>query len=91
MPHWLINLEEKAVKALAKINRKDADKIWHFLEVDLPAMENPRLTGKALQGNLKGLWRYRVGNYRLIAQIKDNELIILIIALGHRKNIYKQN
>jgi mRNA interferase RelE/StbE len=52
-------------------------------------MPNPRLSGKALQGDLKGLWRYRVGNYRLIAQIKDNELIILVIEIGHRKEVYK--
>jgi mRNA interferase RelE/StbE len=53
-------------------------------------MVNPRLTGKALQGDLKGLWRYRVGDYRLIAQIKDAELLILVIELGHRKGIYKK-
>jgi mRNA interferase RelE/StbE len=47
--------------------------------VDLLNFDNPRSSDKALQGDLKGLWRYRVGNYRLIAQIQDNELVILVI------------
>ena len=81
MTTWSINVQDKAIKSLAKIDRKEASKIWYFLEVELPAMPNPRLSGKALQGDLKGLWRYRVGNYRLIAQIKDNELIILVIEI----------
>lgn len=90
MTNWLIEVQDKAVKSLAKIDHKKAEKIWHFLEVELPAMPNPRLSGKALQGNLKGLWRYRVGNYRLIAQLKDHELLILVVEIGHRKSVYKR-
>ena len=89
MTNWLINVRDKAVKALAKIDRKEADKIWHFLEVELPAMSNPRASGKALKGDFKGLWRYRVGDYRLIAQIKDSELVVFVVEIGHRKNVYK--
>jgi mRNA interferase RelE/StbE len=48
-------------------------------------------TGKALQGQLAGYWRYRVGDYRLIFQIKDGELIILVIEIGHRKEIYRSH
>ncbi|MDO9215572.1 MAG: type II toxin-antitoxin system RelE/ParE family toxin [Methylococcales bacterium] len=86
---WTIDMTDKALKSLAKLDRSQIAKIKQFLDVDLPIMVNPRLTGKALQGDLKGLWRYRVGNYRLIAQIKDAELLILVIELGHRKDIYK--
>ena len=89
MTNWQVKINDKAVKSLAKIDRNKAAKIWHFLEIELPAMTNPRLSGKALQGEFKGLWRYRVGDYRLICQIKDNELIILVIEIGHRKNIYR--
>jgi mRNA interferase RelE/StbE len=88
MTNWSVKIKDKAVKALAKIDRKQADKIWQFLEVELPAMPNPRSSGKALQGDLKGLWRYRVGDYRLIVQIHDNELVILVIEIGHRKDVY---
>jgi len=51
--------------------------------------QNPRIDGKALTANRNGQWRYRVGDYRIIVDIKDNELIILVIAIGHRKEIYK--
>ena len=51
-------------------------------------MQNPRATGKALQGEFSGLWRYRVGDYRLICEIRENELVILVLEIGHRKNIY---
>ncbi len=89
MTNWLIKVRDKAVKSLANIDRKEAAKIWHFIEAELPAMANPRSSGKALHGEFKGLWRYRIGNYRVICQIKDKELIILAVDLAHRKDIYK--
>lgn len=89
MTKWLIEVQDKAVKSLAKIDRKQATKIWHFLEVELPAMTSPRASGKALQGEFKGLWRYRVGDYRLICQIKDEKIIILVLDVDHRKDIYR--
>ncbi|MEI6745635.1 MAG: type II toxin-antitoxin system RelE/ParE family toxin [Methylococcaceae bacterium] len=49
---------------------------------------NPRLQGLALQGDLKGLWRYRVGDYRLVCQINDGELIVLVVEIGHRSVVY---
>ena len=51
--------------------------------------DNPRLQGKALTGKYSGLWRYRVGDYRLICNIEDNTVTILVLALGHRKDVYK--
>ncbi len=50
--------------------------------------QDPRASGKPLRGNLAGLWRYRVGNYRVICQHLDHELVVLVIRVGHRKNIY---
>lgn len=85
---WQVKIDKHATKTLAKINQKDQTTILNFLKHELPKLDNPRLKGKALQGNLKGLWRYRVGDYRLITQIRDNELIILVIEIGHRKDIY---
>jgi mRNA interferase RelE/StbE len=87
---WLIDVKANVVKSLAKIDRKQADRIWEFLEVELVNMNNPRSKGKALSGNLKGLWRYRVGDYRIICQIIDNEVVILVVELGHRKEIYRK-
>lgn len=51
-------------------------------------MENPRVLGKPLSGNMDGLWRYRVGDYRILAKIEDDTFIVLVIHVGHRKNVY---
>ncbi len=85
---WTIKLEPLAAKSLKQLDKPVKKRLEAFID-DLATADNPRQTGKALQGDLKGLWRYQIGNYRLIAQIKDNELIILVIELGNRKNIYK--
>ncbi len=86
--NWCVNTSVKAIKSLAKINSKDRTRIWHFIKNTLPQLENPRSTGKSLQGEFKGLWRYRVGDYRLVCDIQDSELTILVIHIGHRKDIY---
>lgn len=86
---WTIKLSQKTAKVIQKLDSETKQKIQHFINEILPNLDNPRQIGKALQGNLKGLWRYRVNNYRLIVQIKDNELIILIVEIGHRKDVYK--
>jgi len=75
----------KDVISLDKSNRAW---IMSFLK-RLEITDNPRAIGKALQGNLSGYWRYRVGDYRLLCQIKDNALIILVVEIGHRADIYR--
>ena len=85
---WTIKIDDKAAKALKDFDAPIKQRIEQFID-KLTACDEPRLSGKTLQGNLKGLWRYRVGDYRIICQIKDNELIILVVELGHRKDIYK--
>lgn len=52
--------------------------------------DTPQIFGKGLKGNKAGLWRYRIGNYRLICEIIDNKLIILVLTVGHRREIYKK-
>jgi len=85
---WTIKLSKKSSKSLKSFDNSARKNIIRFID-KLVESDNPRISGKALQGSLKGLWRYRVGDYRLICQIKDNELIILFVEVGHRKNIYK--
>jgi mRNA interferase RelE/StbE len=74
---------------LQKLDKPLQKRIASFLLDRLQTIDNPRSTGKALQGKLSGLWRYRVGDFRLLCHIEDNELIILVIEIGHRKEIYK--
>ncbi len=85
---WAINLSKNAEKSLKGLDNTAKKRISAFID-SLIENTNPRSSGKALQGSLKGLWRYRIGDYRLICQIKDNELIILLLEIGHRKDIYK--
>ena len=59
-----------------------------WIEKNLMNTENPRIKGKALTGDLKGLWRYRVGDYRILAEIQDTKIVILILDIGHRSKIY---
>ncbi len=85
---WTIKLNPSASKALKLLNKQSKQRLESFID-ELAGTDNPRNKGKSLKGNLKGLWRYRVGDYRLICQIKDKELIILIVEIDHRKDIYK--
>lgn len=77
-----------AKKKLDKINKPQQLLIKKWIQYNLVGCSNPYFSGKALKGAKKGLWRYRVGNYRIIADINDNEIIIEIIDVGHRQGIY---
>lgn len=84
---WTIKLNQASAKALNQLDKQARQRIETFID-NLSTTDNPRSKGKALQGDLKGLWRYRVGDYRLVCQIKDKELIVWVVGLGHRKRIY---
>jgi mRNA interferase RelE/StbE len=86
---WKIELSETAGKQLAKLDKEEAKRITKFLRQRLAVIENPRSTGKALTGPLGGLWRYRVGDYRLICEIQDGVLCILVVKIGNRREVYK--
>jgi mRNA interferase RelE/StbE len=86
---WKIELSETASKQLTKLDKDEAKKITKFLRQRLAVIENPRSTGKALTGPLGGLWRYRVGDYRLICEIQDSVLCILVVKIGNRREVYK--
>lgn len=85
---WKIELSARARKALKKLDRKPARDIVRALE-EIAKLQDPRSRGKALTGNLQGLWRYRVGDYRVICDIRNQQLTIYAIDLGHRRNIYR--
>lgn len=81
-------LSDDAKKQLKKMDKYVALFILKEMQKTLNNIENPRYIGKALTGNKKGLWRYRVGDYRVICHIDDTSLIILALEIGHRKSIY---
>lgn len=75
-------------KSLKKIDKPMRLLILNWIGKNLEGCENPRQHGKPLVGNNAGVWRYRVGNYRILADILDDKLIIQVIKIGHRKNVY---
>lgn len=85
---WATELTESASDTLDTLDSAIQKRIWKFLDERLSKLDDPRQIGKALKGNHAGLWRYRVGDYRLICQIEDTKLIILVIKIGHRKDVY---
>ena len=87
---YKIEIEKKAKKKLLKMDKKNQFLILDYLKNTLSELENPRSQGKALQGKYKGKWRYRVGNYRILATIIDEKITIYIFDIGHRKEIYKK-
>lgn len=79
---------DKAKKEFLKLDKTVQLQIKNFI-LKLQDLEDPRSTGKALKGNLSKLWRYRVGNYRLVCDIEDQKILITVLRVGHRREIYK--
>ena len=88
---YKVRYDEFALKQLKKMDRATKELIISYIEKNLVGTENPRLKGKPLVRNLSGLWRYRVENYRIIAEINDNEITIFILEVEHRSKIYKKS
>jgi mRNA interferase RelE/StbE len=86
---WKIDFSDKSRKQIKKLSRNVQVDILDYLEHRVAVLDNPRSRGEALTANKAGLWRYRVGDYRIICQIIDNKLIILVIEAGHRREVYK--
>jgi len=86
--NYKVLFTERAKKDLKKIDRHTASLILGWVRKNLENCENPRIHGKALTANRSGQWRYRVGDYRLLAEISDSTITILILTVGHRRDIY---
>ena len=83
-----VEYSKTAMNTIKKMESSTSKLIRTWIEKNLMNTENPRIKGKALTGDLKGLWRYRVGDYRILAEIQDNKIVILILDIGHRSKIY---
>ena len=82
-----IEYTETSRKQLTKLDKTMQKRILDYMD-EVGNLENPRSRGKALVDNMRGLWRYRVGDYRVICEIQDSKIIIAVLKIGHRKNIY---
>lgn len=85
---YKVRFTERAKKDLKKLDKHTAALILGWVRKNLEGCENPRAHGKPLTANRSGQWRYRVGDYRLLAKIEDETIVIVILNVGHRRNIY---
>lgn len=86
---YKVRFTERAKKDLKKLDKHTAALILGWIRKNLEGCEDPRLHGKGLTANRSGQWRYRIGDYRILAEIEDNIVTILVLNIGHRKDIYE--
>ena len=87
---WRIEFDDAAKKDLAKLDKQVARRIATFLRERLAVLDDPRSIGEALKGSRLGeLWKYRVGDYRIIAHIEDGQLRILVVRISNRREVYR--
>lgn len=86
---YKIEFDPKVRKQLKKLDKSISSKIIRWLYANVDGTSLPRLHGKALTGDLAGLWRYRIGDYRVVCDIQDEKLIVLAVHIAHRKQVYK--
>lgn len=87
---WQIEFSETAVKQLKKIDKNTSKRIIDFFRERIAKTDNPRNIGKALRGPLGNFWRYRVGDYRIICDIQDNNFVILVLKVANRSEVYRK-
>ncbi|HBR6622813.1 TPA: type II toxin-antitoxin system RelE/ParE family toxin [Klebsiella pneumoniae] len=85
---WTINYSDWALKSLRKMDKQNARRIVDFMDLRIAVAADPRQSGKPLKGELGEFWRYRVGDYRILCEIRDDELVILAATIGHRREVY---
>jgi mRNA interferase RelE/StbE len=87
---WKIEFSEDADRELGKLDKQNAKRILKFLQERVAKLDNPRSIGKALHGVRFGeFWRYRLGDYRLICEIEDRRVVVLVLRIGHRSEVYR--
>lgn len=86
---WNVEFLDTAKRQLRKIDKCWQAAILDYLEDEIVPLDSPRSRGKALVGDKRGLWSYRVGDYRVICELRDEELLIVAITIGHRRDVYE--
>ena len=86
---WTISFEPRALKELEKLDRSAQRRVLRFLHERVVGGGETRDSGKPLVGDRAGLWRYRVGDYRVVCRIEDDRLVVLVVRVAHRKDVYR--
>jgi mRNA interferase RelE/StbE len=86
---WRVEFTRTAEKQIVKLDRQSQSTILSYMRERVQPSLNPRQFGKALHGPKRGLWRYRAGDYRIVCDIQDQEFTVLVLAVAHRKDVYR--
>ena len=86
---WRIEFHPDAAKELGRLDRTAAARIVRTLETRIATQDDPRTLGAALRGEHSGYWRWRIGDYRVVARIEDERITLLIVRVGHRREVYR--
>lgn len=86
---WTLEYARSARKVVEKLDPETRRRIRDFIEHRIAVLDNPREIGKPLKGPLSTLWSYRLGDYRVICELQDKRLVILVVAIGNRRDVYK--
>jgi mRNA interferase RelE/StbE len=88
-PIWRVEFERAAVRDLRKLGADAERRVLRYLRERISGCKDPRRFGHALTGDLKGLWRYRVEDIRIVAAIEDDRFVVLVVTVGHRREVYR--
>ena len=86
---WTLEFDQRAAKSLRKLDKQAQQDILRYCRERIIDREDPRQFGKSLLGSKAGLWRYRIHDYRLVCSIEDKKCVVLVLHVGHRKNVYQ--
>jgi mRNA interferase RelE/StbE len=86
---WLVEFDRSAAGDLRKLGHEGQRLVLTYLRKRIATIEDPRRFGRPLTGDRKGLWRYRVGDYRIIAAIEGERFVVLVVSVGHRREVYR--
>jgi mRNA interferase RelE/StbE len=85
---WRVEVSDYAEKQLRKLDKPIQKRLLDWLEDRIEGCKNPRHFGEPLRGEMAGLWRYRIGDYRVVCEIQDQQLVVLALTVGHCREIY---
>jgi mRNA interferase RelE/StbE len=88
-PVWRVEFDRAAARDLRKLGPDAELRVLRYLRERIAGSDDPRRLGQPLTGDRKGLWRYRVGDYRIVASIEDDRLVVLVVTVGHRREVYR--
>lgn len=86
--NWAYEFEAEALRELRRLDHEARQRIIHYLDTRVAGRSDPRRFGQPLRGDLHGLWRWRVGDYRLIGRVQESIVLVQIVRVGHRKDVY---